>query len=185
MSANWGRGTTCKYDPDYDETCMVMGMFADFYLENDMAREITKEEALKHMERAEANGTIVEVINSENVEVMCQCCKCCCGVFKALLMFGGESAGYASNYQVSFDKSKCNNCNLCAERCHTKACSVNKKGKLKVDPEKCIGCGLCVSTCPTGALQLNRKPACYFPPGETCLELYDYVRAIRRKAGEV
>ena len=185
MSANWGKDSTCRYNPDYEETCMVMGIFADFYLENGMAREITKEEAHAHMLDADKNGTIVEVINSENVEVMCQCCKCCCGVVKALIMFGGEAAGFASNYQVRYDASKCVNCGKCAERCHVGACKVNKRGRLKVDPDRCIGCGLCVSGCPSGALTLHRKPVVYMPPAKTCLGMYDYVRTLRRKAGEI
>lgn len=187
-STNWGRGTTCKHTPEFHDTCMVMGIFADYYLDylkNSGTVEITKEEAHRHMDKTLEMGTIVEVINTKNVEVMCCCCECCCGVIKALLMYGGESAGFASNYQIRYEKDDCIDCHKCASACVTGACVVNKRGKLKVNPDKCIGCGLCVAQCPTKAVKLYRKPAVYFPPDKDVMGMYDYVRSLRRKGGEI
>ena len=187
-SANWGRDTTCRHTPDFHDTCMVMGVFADYYLDylkNSGTVEITKEEAHKHMEKTLEMGTVVEVLNTKNVEVMCCCCECCCGVIKALLMYGGESAGFASNYQVRYEKSICNGCNKCVSVCITGACRTNKKGILKVEPDKCIGCGLCVASCPTKSLKLYRKPVVYIPPADDVMGMYDYVRKLRRKDGEI
>ena len=180
------KATGCKLNPDYSELCLAFGIFADFYVENGNGRYITTEEALEHMRRCDANGNVVEVLNSRNVEVMCSCCPCCCGVMKALAMYGGPAAKFAGNYRVRLDEEKCVGCGKCGQRCFLKGITF-EDGKVTVNGEKCLGCGLCVTTCPTGALKLYAKPEAelYHPPTENVLQLYDYVRALRRKTGEI
>ena len=186
LSANTNpKATGCKYNPDFSELCMAFGIFADFYVENGNGRYITQEEALEHMRQCDANGNVIEVLNSKDVEVMCSCCPCCCGVMKALLMFGGPSADIAGNYQIAYDREKCVQCGKCAARCFMKGITAGKDGKIRVNQDKCVGCGLCVSTCPTGAVTLHRKHQLYLPPTQNVLELYDYVRELRRKTTEI
>ncbi len=179
------KATGCKLNPEYDELCMAFGIFADFYVENGNARYITKEQALEHMRRCDRNGNIIEVLNSQNVEVMCSCCPCCCGVMKALLMYGGPSEKFASNYYATIDNDLCIHCGLCEQRCFMKG--IVPGDKITINNEKCVGCGVCVSTCPTGALKLRRKSqeAIYRSPTENVLQLYDHVRQLRRNTGEI
>jgi len=180
------KATGCQHNPDYSELCLALGIFADFYVENGNARYITLDEAIEHMKRCDANGTVVEVLNTQDVEVMCSCCGCCCGVMKALIMFGGQSAGLVSNYTIEYDDDKCIGCGICAERCSINVIKMDN-GKPITDFQKCIGCGLCVTTCPTVARRLVRKPdeEIYTPPEKTVLGLYDHVRTLRRKTGEI
>ena len=180
------KATGCKLNPDYSELCMALGIFADFYVENGNGRYITTEEALEHMRRCDANGNVVEVLNTQDVEVMCSCCSCCCGVMKALKMFGGPSSGVVSNYKVAFNKEECISCGTCGQRCFMGGIEF-EDGKVRLNPDKCVGCGVCVTTCPSGALTLHRKPddEIYTPPTKTVLELYDHIRDLRRQTHEI
>ena len=188
MSSNMNpKATGCAHNRDYSEHCIVLGDFADFYVSNGNGRYITLGEALSHMRKCETEGNVVEVLNTGNVEVMCSCCPCCCGVIKALTLFGGPATQYLSNYQTNFNQSLCINCGKCSRRCFVSAIKEDDEGKVAVDLDQCIGCGLCVSVCPTKALKLCRKPdsETYIPPKNSAMELYDYVRMLRRKTGEI
>lgn len=177
----------CSHNPEFSELCMVFGIFADFYLENGNAREITVEEAIEHIHRCDQEGNVVEVLNTNDVEVMCSCCSCCCGVLKALKFFGGPSAKSASNYRIEKDDSKCVNCGVCAERCGMNGIVKDEDGHIHINKDNCIGCGLCVTTCSTGALTLHRKPEdeLYYPPEDNVMQLYDYIASLRRKTHEI
>lgn len=186
LSANTNpKSTGCKHNTDFSELCMAFGIFADFYVENGNGRYITQEEALEHMRHCDANGNIVEVLNSQDVEVMCSCCPCCCGVMKALMLFGGPSASLASNYRIKYDKDRCVQCGKCGTRCFMKGITVGKDGTVRIAPGNCVGCGLCVTSCAAGALTLHRKHQLYTPPTKNVLQLYDYVRELRRETTEI
>jgi len=180
------KATGCKYNPDYSELCMAFGTFAEFYVENGNGRYITTEEAIEHMRAADRNGNVVEILNTQDVEVMCCCCPCCCGVIKALKLFGGPAAKVVTNYRISFESDQCINCGKCAKRCFMNCFEKTEEG-MKVTTDQCIGCGLCASTCPTGALKLYKKPEeqIYTPPTKDAMGLYDYVTTIRRKSYEI
>ena len=166
---------------------MVFGIFADFYLENGNARRITVEEALEHYRNCDKEGNVIEVLNTNNVEVMCSCCPCCCGVLKALKFFGGPGAKTAANYLAKLDGASCTGCGLCEKRCPMGAVKADANGQYILHPDKCIGCGLCASACPSGALTINRKDESdlYYPPENSVIELYEHIRKLRRKTGEI
>lgn len=179
------KATGCKNNPDFSRTCMAFGIFAEFYVENGMGEYITTEEALEHMKVCARDGNTVEVLNTTDVEVMCSCCACCCGVLKAMQIFGGQAMKLASNYKISHSDDACVSCGACVERCNLNALRL-ENGRVVVNPELCMGCGQCASICPAGAMKLFRKAEeeLYTPPRSNVLELYDYVRAERRRDGE-
>lgn len=181
------KATGCTTCPDFSETCMVFGIFADFYLENGNAREITVEEALEHIHHTDADNNIIEVLNTRDVEVMCSCCPCCCGVMKALMFFGGPSKQFASNYRIQYDESKCIKCGKCAQRCFMKAIVGKEDKSPEMAYENCVGCGLCATNCPTQALTLHKKPEneLYLPPTDSVIELYDHITTLRRGSYEI
>jgi Pyruvate/2-oxoacid:ferredoxin oxidoreductase delta subunit len=181
-------GPVCKRNPPESlEVCMMFNEFADFYLENGIAREITKQEALEIIRKCDANGTAVEILNTTNPQVMCSCCSCCCGVIMAHRAFGGASADYASNYVSSLEGDGCTKCGLCAKRCPTRAVRLSEDGELTYNPKKCLGCGLCVTTCPTKSRKLFRKPEekVYAPTTDTYAGLNDLLRSERRARGDI
>ena len=74
-------GKTCSHPL---ETCLQFEAFADYYVENKMARYISTDEALAILKQSEAEGLVIHILNSQKVEAMCCCCSCCCGMLISL-----------------------------------------------------------------------------------------------------
>ena len=139
------------------EVCMVFGAHAEYYLERNMARQVTVEEADKIMEMAEAAGLVTQPFNSVNPGGMCNCCGDCCGVLRALNKQPKPAELVVSNYFAVVDADECIGCETCLERCQMKAIAMNDEAVAVIDLDRCIGCGLCVSTCPSEAMGLELK----------------------------
>jgi H+/Na+-translocating ferredoxin:NAD+ oxidoreductase subunit B len=140
------------------EACMSFGPSADFYIENGMGREISKEEATKILAKAEEDGLIHCSINSAgNKQLICNCCGCCCKSLANLTKYGNAQAVVTSNYYATKDQDTCTDCGTCVERCQVDAIRSENDGTV-IDRVKCIGCGLCASTCPTGSITMVHKP---------------------------
>lgn len=147
------------------ETCLMFDEAGDYYVKNGIGRYISAEEALDGLKRNEREGLVINVSNSENPEIMCSCCSCCCGVNTAAKYFGGPSLKYQSDYFCEYNEELCIDCGKCAERCAFGANKM-KDDKMNFNAERCFGCGLCVTTCPQNARSLVRKPEdkLYEPP---------------------
>lgn len=154
------------------ETCIQFDSFADYYVDNGMARYITTEEALGILKRNEEEGLVIHILNSQNVEAMCSCCSCCCGMLISLKLFPAPAREVKSNYLCRVDESLCTGCGACSGRCPVGALRL-KDGEVQFRVERCIGCGLCAASCPTGALSLMKKPEgdLYTPP-ETVFDTF-------------
>ena len=144
---------------------MQFDAFADYYVENNMARYIPTAEALSILKQSETEGLVIHILNSQKVEAMCCCCSCCCGMLISLKLFPAPALPAKSNYVCRFDEALCNQCGLCVKRCTVGAFKM-KNEKVVFQSGKCIGCGLCVTTCPVEAVRLDKKPATdlYQPP---------------------
>lgn len=147
------------------ETCMAFDAWADYYVENGMGRYIGQDEALEILRRDEEEGLIIEVSNSQDVEVMCACCSCHCASLIGLRHHPGPALRVFSNYKAEREEAICTNCLRCVPRCPSGARTELTRA-LVFDQERCIGCGLCVSVCASGASMLRRKDEaeCYEPP---------------------
>jgi len=147
------------------ETCLVFDEVADYYVGNGDGRYISTEETLEMLIRNEWEGLVINVANSKNVEIMCSCCSCCCGVNNAVKYFEGPSREYQSNYVCEHNKDLCVSCGKCVERCAFGANKM-KDDQVTFKEENCYGCGLCVTTCPQNARSLARKSEekLYEPP---------------------
>ena len=155
------------------EVCLVFGSHADYYVENNMARRITVEEAYEILDRSEEAGLVNQPFNTVNPEGMCNCCGDCCGVLRALRQHPNPAEVVASNYRVEIDPELCTSCETCHDRCQMDALSEGSEEVTVVELSRCIGCGLCVTTCPTEAITLVAKPEGdrKVPPA-TAVELY-------------
>ncbi|MCX6653721.1 MAG: 4Fe-4S binding protein [Candidatus Bathyarchaeota archaeon] len=112
--------------------------------------DISKEEALALLDKAEKVGLVHTVSNvMEGLTYMCNCCICCCGVL--------QNSSAVSNYFSTIDPESCTGCGVCEKRCQVNAISL-KDNVAVVDLEKCIGCGLCVTGCTVSAARLQLKP---------------------------
>lgn len=137
--------------------CLVMGGAADYYKRNGLGREITKEEALDLLKKADKTGLVLQPSFAKNIANICCCCGCCCQVLIAMKRHPRPGEQVVSPYFAVLDEALCTGCEVCVDRCQMDA-FVMEGDKAELKLERCIGCGLCVSTCPANALSLERKP---------------------------
>jgi len=143
------------------ETCLVFGSGAQYYLENGLGRRIDHEEALCILEEAEKHGLVLQPSNAQKVVNICTCCGCCCQILKNLKRLPNPAEHVASNYYATVDQDLCTACGVCIERCQMDAIELEETAHIQRN--RCIGCGLCVPTCPEDAVSLMAKPE-----GERC-----------------
>ena len=140
-----------------DEICIILNGWADFYIENDLARKVTVDEALKAIKRGYDAGLVHQASNYRNSPIfMCQCCSCCCGIMKSFTILDLPTALVKSNYTPVIDRETCTDCGACIKICPTGSLSLTES-HLVWDPKRCIGCGLCTRECPTEAITLKKK----------------------------
>lgn len=140
-----------------EETCLVFGSGADYYVENGFGRYIDAQEAFDILELAEQTGLVLQPSNSQRIVHICCCCGCCCQVLQSFKRHPAPASLVASPYVVISDPELCVGCGDCVKRCQMDAVSLVDEVSV-IDLERCIGCGLCVTTCTSESLQLVRKP---------------------------
>lgn len=120
--------------------------------------DISKEEALALLDKAEEIGLVHTVSNvTKGLGYVCNCCSCCCGILRGVTDFGIKNSVAYANYYSVIDPGECQGCGICIKRCQVHAIS-EENGVAVVDLKRCIGCGLCVTGCPNGVAKLQRKP---------------------------
>ncbi|MFW9878306.1 MAG: DUF362 domain-containing protein [Candidatus Thorarchaeota archaeon] len=148
------------------ESCFVFRNGAKSYLEKGLARQITKEEALELLRKAEEDGLVLQPGNSLRPMNICTCCGCCCGILTHQKKIPEPAQFFASNYYAKVDEDSCTGCGTCEERCNMDAIHV-EDAISHVDLTRCIGCGVCVPTCTSDAMKLCKKEKETFPPKNT------------------
>jgi len=121
-----------------EDMCVQMGVGAEHYIRSGRARQITKEEALEILKRAEENGLMHDMVNVEvpgESSAICNCCACACFGLRAGLMFGARDA-IRSNYVAVVDESKCVACAQCVENCPGNALKLGQRLCSSVELEK-------------------------------------------------
>ena len=112
-----------------EEMCVQMGKGAEHFIRTGRARQITKEEALAIIKRAEENGLMHDVTNIDGEGgslAICNCCSCSCFGLRVGMLYGARDV-IRSNFVA------------------------------EIDEEKCVACGQCVENCPGNALKLGQK----------------------------
>ncbi len=141
-----------------EETCLMFGDFADFYVRTGRGRSIDRSTAMKLIDQANRANLVLNPTNSKFASAICCCCGCCCGILRGLQGQPKPAEAVASAFIAQFDPDICSNCQRCLDRCQMQAFTV-EDDRVTHHPDHCIGCGLCVSTCPSHALTLTRKSA--------------------------
>lgn len=139
-----------------EESCLIFGDFADFYVRDRRGRAIERDEVMDIIARADAANLVLQPTNSQLASAICCCCGCCCGVLQGLKRQPKPAEAVASSFVAHFESDLCTGCWDCLERCQMDALS-EEGDRVAHNPGRCIGCGLCVSTCCSGALTLARK----------------------------
>jgi ferredoxin len=165
-----------------EESCLVFGNGADYYLKNGLGRMIDQEEALRILKEADKKGLVLQPSNSQKIGNICCCCGCCCGVLRTIKRHPQPASIVSSPFRVSVHDELCDGCGICLDRCQMEALRLDDGSKIAAELSRCIGCGLCVSTCPTKALTLVRKPSSEQPDvPETLMESYLKLARVRGK----
>ena len=140
-----------------NETCLVFGSGADYYVRNGLGRSIDLDETLKILDLAEEAGLVLQPSNAKKAAFICLCCACCCQVLKNIKRHPKPASLVCSPFVAAVNLDTCEGCGDCVDRCQMEAL---KLGDITValDLDRCIGCGLCVTTCPTESLSMVRKP---------------------------
>lgn len=165
-------GKSCKVT-ERKETCLAMGSMAKMVISNGLGREITREEAISIIEQNQKEGLVLQPSNTKNVEFICSCCGCCCGMLKFHKSIPKPVGYWATNFYAVVDKSSCKACGTCEKMCQVVAITIpGDKQPPNVNLDRCLGCGVCVSNCPTESISLMKKPTEAIPP-QTREELHD------------
>ena len=140
-----------------EESCLVLGEWADYYIRDGRGRSINQSEVYEILARANTANLVLQPSNSMDPSFICCCCGCCCGILEGLKNHPKPSEIVSSSFIAKFESELCTGCWICLERCQMQALT-EEIGRVAHNTNRCIGCGLCVSTCPSGALSLVRKP---------------------------
>jgi Na+-translocating ferredoxin:NAD+ oxidoreductase subunit B len=165
------------------EVCLSFGSHADYYVENKMARFITRDEALAVLDASEKAGLVNQPANMVNPGGMCNCCGDCCGVLRSLARMDRPADAVHNRYYAAVDPEACTACETCLDRCQIDAITINDDPVAVISRERCIGCGLCVTTCPTEAISMQLKSeAEYIKPPSSGRKLMTRTANLRGKS---
>lgn len=140
------------------ENCFMFGSMARFYIENNLGRQISIDEAIDILRKSQEAGLVTQPATTQNPGGMCNCCGDCCLILGAIKKLPKPAEHVFSNYQASIQREDCTGCEICLDRCQMEAIAMDKDGIAQVNLDRCIGCGLCVTTCPAEAITLLLKP---------------------------
>jgi electron transport complex protein RnfB len=172
-------GDPCKVT-DRKETCLALGSIAQTGILQGNGRQITRDEAIAIIEQNQKDGLVLQPSNTGEIDFICSCCGCCCGMLELHKKLPKPLDFWASNFQATVDAAACDGCGVCEKRCQVGAVGVlEKKQPAVVDRNRCIGCGLCVPTCAKKAMSLQKKPTEVAPP-QTREDLYDIIMANKK-----
>jgi NAD-dependent dihydropyrimidine dehydrogenase PreA subunit len=159
------------------EACFMFGSMAQFYLDNDLGRQVTADEAIRILEECHEAGLVTQPSTAQNPAGMCNCCGDCCEVLKSVKAMPRPADFVLTNYFISVDGDACTGCGLCLDRCQMEALDLDGDA-VRVELARCIGCGLCVTTCPSDALRLERKAEgyCRVPPATPAEQMLELAR---------
>lgn len=126
-----------------EDMCIQLGTAAEFYIRTGRGREITREEAFEIIRKAEKDGLVHQIPNTDgpgHTHAICNCCGCSCLALRHANLFRSPDS-VRSNYVA------------------------------KVDIEKCVACGECVEYCQVNALTLGQS-LCEVIPTAPKIKLY-------------
>ncbi len=149
-------GNPCKRTDE--NFCVTAGLLAKHVIRNNSGRKVNLEELLEIMKRAEKEGLIHNTSNMKKTSLfICNCCPCCCGVYKQVKELKNRAAIALTNFEPIIHSEQCTLCKVCIEKCPMDAITfLETENKNQVNLELCIGCGICASNCSNNAITLKK-----------------------------
>ena len=149
--------------------CLLFGKSARFVIDHNFGKPISKDEAKKVLKLSEDEGLVHKAFHVHlkpelEEEAICNCCKCCCGIFQ--MYYRGISPYHCyTSYIAQVIDSDCIGCGTCVEKCPMEAIDLEDAVAV-INENKCIGCGVCAHHCPESAINLKRtgNREVYVPP---------------------
>ena len=138
------------------ESCLQFGSTATMYVDGGRGHYITKDKALDILKKAEADGLVLETMNTIKLKNICTCCGDCCRYLMSVKQLARPVDFLTSSYYAKVDAELCNGCEACVNICPMNARSI-KDSVSEVSTGRCIGCGVCVPVCAAGATKLVKK----------------------------
>jgi NAD-dependent dihydropyrimidine dehydrogenase PreA subunit len=150
--------------------CFFFDKSAQFVIEHNFGERIGKDDAIKLFQKAEDYGLVHKVFHvhlnpNNNIEAICNCCKCCCGPFQ-MYHKGIMPIHTITSYIAKMsNKEDCIGCGICVEKCPVEAIHLIDD-IVSIDETKCIGCGVCAHHCPEEVINLQRvgQREVFIPP---------------------
>ena len=158
------------------ELCTSFDLAADFLIRRNLAKELSKEQALANLDRARESGLVMNADNvQQNASFICLCCGCCCNALAGLRELGYANFLVSSGWLPHPDAEKCNGCGACVRACPVNVLKMvpdervpsKRKESPRADAALCLGCGVCALKCKTGSLRLESGPKRVIPPETT------------------
>ncbi|WP_330586799.1 FAD-dependent oxidoreductase [Aminipila terrae] len=124
-----------------EDMCIQMGHAAEYYIRTGRGRKISREEAFEVIRKAEENGLVHQIPNTDGsgkTHAICNCCGCSCLSLRTAEMFLNPDM-VRSNYVSHVDKTKCVGCGECVEGCQVNALRLGQKICTKIpvkEPER-------------------------------------------------
>ncbi len=177
------RKSARKCDAPLD-VCMMFGTSGDYLVSRGLARRVGEREAMQAFERAADAGLVPTTTNTmPPIQIICNCCKCCCLSLQGVVALNKPASSVRSNFcSTPIEGTGCVLCRTCVKACPVEAITIADE-KIVVNEEKCIGCGVCVHKCNKKALALTRKSTA--KPPQTSLHLMSKMLDERGKTTKI
>jgi ferredoxin len=155
MSAKILGRTDCHHSL---EVCIKYDEMAEFVIDKGLAREISKDEAMKILADSEKQGLVHMVDNTQGqIKHTCNCCGHYCwnvGIIRRRRI--PRDMLMAVYFIRDTELDDCIGCGACADICPVDAVTMVDERPV-VDNEWCIGCGVCAVSCPAEVISIKRR----------------------------
>jgi ferredoxin len=143
------------------EACIQINRGAEYAIDRGHGRKITTQEAMEILKKAEDAGLVHMTENRISGNAICNCCSCCCEMFR-LMKFSGKKWILSPSRYLAVVNDACTACGSCVDACPVHAISMNDIAAVNADA--CMGCGVCAAICPVDAITLSQvRPAEHIP----------------------